>query len=196
MIAELTLELVGQPIDRRRHVVGLRVGSERLAGDVERCLDPLHPVGTRIMLADELEVDPGGSGLQTLEMCQLVTCRLPHLVGDLQAPAREGQIHARSIAIRRFLLFHSLGRALRRLTWSFPPHPPAGALATGREDRRLPPSPARGAGQDLHLNRAMLSDQGSPYVGRFARGWRRLPGMIPGQPQTRTRARSSIGRSS
>jgi len=41
----------------------------------------------------------------------------------------------------------------------------------------------------------MLSDQGSPYVGRFARGWRRLPGMIPGQPQTRTRARSSIGRS-
>ncbi len=42
----------------------------------------------------------------------------------------------------------------------------------------------------------MLSDQGSPYVGRFARGWRRLPGMVPGQPQTRTRARSSIGRSS
>ncbi len=39
----------------------------------------------------------------------------------------------------------------------------------------------------------MLSDQGSPYVGRFARGWRRLPGRIPGQPQTRTRARSSIG---
>jgi len=41
----------------------------------------------------------------------------------------------------------------------------------------------------------MLSDQGSPYVGRFARGWHRLPGKIPGQPQTRTRARSSIGRS-
>jgi hypothetical protein len=29
-------------------------------------------------------------------------------------------------------------------------------------------------------------------VGRFARGWRRLPGKIPGQPQTRLRARSSI----
>jgi hypothetical protein len=41
----------------------------------------------------------------------------------------------------------------------------------------------------------MLSDQGSPYVGRFARGWRRLPGEIPGQPQTRTRARSSISSS-
>jgi hypothetical protein len=41
----------------------------------------------------------------------------------------------------------------------------------------------------------MLGDQGSPYVGRFARGWHRLPGVVPGQPQTRTRARSSIGRS-
>ena len=29
-------------------------------------------------------------------------------------------------------------------------------------------------------------------MGRFARGWRRLPGKIPGQPQTRLRARSSI----
>ncbi len=34
----------------------------------------------------------------------------------------------------------------------------------------------------------MLGDQGSPYVGRFARGWHRLPGLIPGQPQTRTGA--------
>jgi hypothetical protein len=40
----------------------------------------------------------------------------------------------------------------------------------------------------------MLSDQRSPYVGRFARGWRRLPRNTPGQPQTRTRARPSIGR--
>jgi hypothetical protein len=39
----------------------------------------------------------------------------------------------------------------------------------------------------------MLGDQRSPYVGRFARGWHRLPGWIPGQPQTRTGARSSIG---
>jgi hypothetical protein len=39
----------------------------------------------------------------------------------------------------------------------------------------------------------MLGDQWSPYVGRFARGWRRLPGRIPGQPQTRTRALSRIG---
>src|SRR4029079_990855 len=40
----------------------------------------------------------------------------------------------------------------------------------------------------------MLNDQGSPYVGRFACDWHRLPGTIPGQPQTQTRARSSIAR--
>ena len=39
----------------------------------------------------------------------------------------------------------------------------------------------------------MLSHQRWPYVGRFARGWHRLPGRIPGQPQTRTRARWSLG---
>ena len=49
----------------------------------------------------------------------------------------------------------------------------------------LPPSPGH-PGQDLLLNRAMLSHQRWPYVGRFARGWHRLPGIVPGQPQTRT----------
>jgi hypothetical protein len=39
----------------------------------------------------------------------------------------------------------------------------------------------------------MLNDQWSPYVGRFARGWHRLPGRFPGQPQTRTWARRRIG---
>jgi hypothetical protein len=39
----------------------------------------------------------------------------------------------------------------------------------------------------------MLGDQESPYVGRFARGWHRLPERIPGQPQTRTWARLRIG---
>jgi hypothetical protein len=39
----------------------------------------------------------------------------------------------------------------------------------------------------------MLGDQWSPYVGRFARGWRRLPGRIPGQPQTRAGAHPRIG---
>jgi hypothetical protein len=39
----------------------------------------------------------------------------------------------------------------------------------------------------------MLSHQRWPYVGRFARGWHRLPGKIPGQPQTRTRAHPRIG---
>src|SRR5437867_1080470 len=56
----------------------------------------------------------------------------------------------------------------------------------------LLPSPGY-PGQVLHLNRAMLSDQRSPYVGRFARGWHRLPGRFPGQPQTRTWAHRRIG---
>jgi len=49
----------------------------------------------------------------------------------------------------------------------------------------LAPSPARrrrsghGARQGLHLSRTMLSDQGSPYVGRFACDWHRLPGDDP-----------------
>ena len=42
----------------------------------------------------------------------------------------------------------------------------------------------------------MLGDQGSPYVGRFARGWHRLPGLIPGQPQTRTGAPPEYGTAS
>jgi hypothetical protein len=36
-------------------------------------------------------------------------------------------------------------------------------------------------GQGLHLSRTMLSDQWSPYVGRFACDWHRLPGgFLPG----------------
>ena len=55
--------------------------------------------------------------------------------------------------------------------------------------------PARpGAGltsKPLHARRP-----GSPYVGRFARGWHRLPGLIPGQPQTRTGAPPEYGTAS
>src|SRR5688572_4683377 len=86
------------------------------------------------------------------------------------------------------------GCAPARLTWSLTPHSPAGALAGGPCRSEGSPTPAlsrcllRGPGQGLLLNRSMLGDQGSPYVGRFARGWHRLPGLIPGQPQTRTGA--------
>jgi hypothetical protein len=57
MITELPLELVGHAIDRGRHIVGLGVSPERLPGDVQRSLDPLHAVGARVVLADELEID-------------------------------------------------------------------------------------------------------------------------------------------
>ena len=86
-----------------------------------------------------------------------------------------------------------------RLTWSLTPHSPAGMSADGPDVAMGPPTrtlsrtSSRRTGQGLLLNRSMLGDQGSPYVGRFARGWHRLPGLIPGQPQTRTGARPSIG---
>ena len=37
-------------------------------------------------------------------------------------------------------------------------------------------------GQDLLLNRAMLSVHETPYVGRFARGWHRLATKARSQP--------------
>ena len=71
--------------------------------------------------------------------------------------------------------------------------PPSPGLPLDRIRLRLL-LPRGKPGQDLHLNRAMLSHQRWPYVGRFARDWHRLPGNIPGQPQTRTRAHPRIGR--
>ena len=52
---------------------------------------------------------------------------------------------------------------------------------------RLVPSPAGTAnrcrtGQDLRLNRTMLSDHESPYVGRFACDWHRLATTDPTRP--------------
>ena len=87
-----------------------------------------------------------------------------------------------------------------RLTWSLTPHSPAEELTDrrrryetqhrrlSREGRsakaRLTPSPPRAEdrpvdGQDLPLSRTMLSNQGLPYVGRFAYGWHRLATTDP-----------------
>ena len=59
-----------------------------------------------------------------------------------------------------------------------------------------PPHPwAVPARQDLHLNRTMLDDQGSPYVGRFACGWHRLPeNLSPGNHRPERGSGSSIAR--
>src|SRR5687767_9382697 len=141
MITELPLELAGHAIDRRRHVRGLCMGSERLARDVQRRFDTLHAVERGIVLGDELEVDPGCPGLHALEVRELVARDLPNLVGHRETPAGEGQIHRRSV------VSSSLGRALERLTWSFAPHPPAGVLALRPRGPRLPPSLARRRGR-------------------------------------------------
>ena len=77
------------------------------------------------------------------------------------------------------------------LTWSLTPHPPAEGI-TARGGLAPSPGPRSGPGQDLHLSRTMLGGQGSPYVGRFACDWHRLPGRIPGQPQTQTGVRGSV----
>jgi hypothetical protein len=83
-------------------------------------------------------------------------------------------------------------RAPARLTWSLTPHSPAEGFTALRWLSSFSPTVSRG-GQVLHLNRTMLGDQLSSYVGRFACDWHRLPGWIPGQPQTQTGAlRASI----
>src|SRR5207245_6156155 len=127
----------------------------------------------RMVLVDDLEVQANGPWRHPLQPPQLVGSGLPHLVGDVKPPARVGQLHA-GLAPRRSVR----GRALARLTWSLPPHSPAGMIAATEIGLRILSLP----GQGLHLNRAMLDDQRSSYVGRFARGWRRLPGRFPGQP--------------
>ena len=159
MITQLSLELVGHTVDRGRHVVGLGVRPEGLPRDVQRRLDPLDTVGPRVVLADELQIDAGGARLHALERSELVAGGLPHLVGDREPSARERQVHA---LVRRSC---SVGRALRRLTWSFPPHPPAGAFAGARlrPDSR-PLSPGGGAGltsKPRHAQRPRVALRGS-----------------------------------
>jgi hypothetical protein len=60
----------------------------------------------------------------------------------------------------------------------------------------LAPSPGRGSPrrrQGLHLSRTMLSDQRSPYVGRFACDWHRLPGeALPGNHRPRPESQRII----
>src|SRR5919204_6253570 len=112
------------------------------------------------------------------------------------------------------------GETRARLTWSLAPHSPAEGIAVhGFHGGCSPPSPgdglapsparsawpARGpepphpwavpARQDLHLNRTMLDDQGSPYVGRFACGWHRLPeNLSPGNHRPERGSGASIAR--
>ena len=62
-----------------------------------------------------------------------------------------------------------------RLTWSLAPHSPAERFATRGQLSVFSLATIRRQRQGLHLSRTMLDDQWSPYVGRFACDWHRLP---------------------
>lgn len=81
------------------------------------------------------------------------------------------------------------------LTWSLTPHLPAAVSVRTPGSFRSPavishtsPAPLTttmiAPGQDLLLNRAMLSVDKTPYVGRFARDWHRLSTTDHPQPRT------------
>src|SRR5881397_3354191 len=158
MVTQLSFELLLDPVDRGGNVFGFGFGPEGLPRDPQRRLDALESIGPRMVLVDELDLDPCGARLEALQRSQLPLGR-----------------HAAVLVFAPTLACRSL-RPIARTSAAI----------------ELPPSPGS-PGQVLHLNRAMLSDQRSPYVGRFARGWHRLPGRFPGQPQTRTWARRRIG---
>src|SRR5580765_933529 len=118
MIADLPLEPFHHSVERRRNVVGLRLGAIRLPRNVDGGLDACRSVEARMMLGDELEIDARGAGLEPGDGRHLVLCRLPDRVGDPDPPAGERQVHL-SLPLCAPMW------ALIRLTWSLPPHPPA-----------------------------------------------------------------------
>lgn len=67
--------------------------------------------------------------------------------------------------------------ALIRLTWSLPPHSPAGGFAHKSETPHYYLS--RLYRQDLHLSRTMLTAPWTAYVDRFACDWPRLSTTDP-----------------
>ena len=67
--------------------------------------------------------------------------------------------------------------ALIRLTWSLPPHSPAGGFAHKSETPHYYLS--RLYRQDLHLSRTMLTTLWAAYVDRFACDWPRLTTTDP-----------------
>ena len=93
------------------------------------------------------------------------------------AAAGEGQVHLRPSPRR------AGERCSRPADLVFDPTLACGGFAVARASeaptRTFSRASVEGPGQGLLLNRSMLGDQGSPYVGRFARGWHRLPGVDP-----------------
>src|SRR5215211_5332604 len=92
MIAQLSLELRGDIVQRRPHVVGLGVRAERLPGQEDGRLDQLQAVrGARVMLRDELEMDLRHPRLDAFQQSELVLGVFADLIRHRHAPAGERQ---------------------------------------------------------------------------------------------------------
>src|SRR5215212_1003677 len=144
VVAQLTFELVAHPIDRRREVAGLGRCTERLARYTQGALDALDAVDGRVVLVDQLDVEGGGARLDAAQRPQLVLCHGSETVADVHAPAGEGHVHAGPVLPQPVCRWAHV-----RLTWSFAPHSPAGALARPPGRPRHPhsrPLPETGAG--------------------------------------------------
>ena len=93
VVAQLPFELVPDPVDRRGNVLGLGFGPEGFPRDPQGRLDPLEPVDARMVLVDELDVDPRRARLEARQRSQLPLGRHTDVLGDPHAAAREAQIH-------------------------------------------------------------------------------------------------------
>ena len=97
MIADLPFELLGDVVEGRQDVGRLGVRAERPSRDVQRGLDHLVAVRrTRMMLGDELELEPRDPRFQAGQACELVLGLLPELVGDRESAPGERQVQERS----------------------------------------------------------------------------------------------------
>ena len=117
---------------------------------------------------------------------QLVLGGLTDLVGDTESPTGEREVHLPSCPL-------VAGWALTRLTWSLPPHPPAEGFAAPKGGLAPSPGPVArpGAGLTSKPRHARPTNGRLTWVVSPAAGVD-YRGTIPGQPQTRLRARSSI----
>ena len=131
MITELPLELVAHQIDRRGYIVSFGMRTEGLSRDPQRASTRLRPPGRGwfSLITSRSRVVARGS---ILERGEFLLGQAPGLVGHVQAASRERHVHVPGPPVARW--------ALVRLTWSFAPHSPAGALARppGRPRHRTP----------------------------------------------------------
>src|SRR5512133_3120687 len=100
VIAQLPFELVHEPVDRRIHVLGFGVCSERLARRLERRLDASRADLRGTGLRDDLHLDACNAGLHPLQPSELVFGRITDPLGDLRAAALHDDVHRAPLPCR------------------------------------------------------------------------------------------------